>query len=216
MPQIFHRSFNVISKVVIFGAVLILAAIIWMAYEVTWSPYSTEVGLAVDQPVQFSHEHHAGLLGIDCRYCHTSVTQSSFAGLPSTKTCMNCHSQIWVNSPMLRPVRESYETNTPIAWNRVNNVRDFCYFTHASHVNKGVGCTTCHGAIDHMPLTWKSSSLYMKWCLDCHREPERFIRPRDEVFNMQWQPPPDQLERGRRLVEEYNVHAYTHCSTCHR
>ena len=215
MPQIFHRSFNTISKVSIFGAVFFLAGLGYVTAKITRSSYSTDVEVAVDQPVPFSHQHHAGGLGIDCRYCHTSVEYSSFAGLPPTKTCMNCHSQIWAHSPLLRPVRDSYRSGQSIAWNRVHNLADFVYFDHSIHVKKGVGCSTCHGRVDRMPLTWKANSLHMEWCLECHREPERHVRPRDKVFDMAWEPD-NQLEMGRKLVKEYRIRSLTSCSTCHR
>ena len=132
-----------------------------------------------EQPIPFSHAHHVGGLGIDCRYCHTSVETSSFAGIPPTKTCMNCHSQIWSTSPTLEPVRESFRTGVSIQWTRVNDLPDYVYFNHSIHVNKGIGCESCHGRVDRMPLTWQENSLQMDWCLDCHRDPGKHIRPRD-------------------------------------
>jgi hypothetical protein len=216
MPQIFHRSFNTLSKVSIFGAVFILAALGWVVAAVYRSPYVTAADVARLQPVPFSHEHHAGRLGIDCRYCHTTVEESPFAGIPPTKTCMNCHSQMWVGSEMLEPVRESYRAGKSIAWERVHNLPQFVYFDHSIHLNKGVGCATCHGRVDRMPLTRQAQSLQMEWCLACHREPERFVRPREEVFNMSWEPPADQLALGRELVKEYHIRSLTSCSTCHR
>ncbi len=140
-----------------------------MLYAIELSPIYTRVNEAREQPVPFSHKHHAGELGIDCRYCHTSVEKSSFAGLPPTQTCMTCHSQIWTNAPMLEPVRASYRDDKSIAWTRVNALPDFVYFDHSIHVSKGIGCTTCHGQVAEMPLTWKANTLYMSWCLDCHR-----------------------------------------------
>jgi len=179
----------------------------------------TGVGVARRQPVPFSHKHHVGDDGIDCRYCHTSVEESAFAGIPPTKTCMNCHTQIWADSPMLEPVRESWRTGRSLEWVRVHKLADFVYFNHSIHVNKGVGCSTCHGRVDQMPLIAKANSLYMEWCLECHRAPERFVRPREYVFSMEYQPPEDQLSLGRKLVKEYRIQstAYlTSCSTCHR
>jgi hypothetical protein len=183
---------------------------------ITRSSYVTEAGVARAQPVPFSHKHHVGDNGIDCRYCHTSVETSSFAGIPSTKICMNCHSQIWADSPTLEPVRESFRTGKSIEWTRVHNLPGFVYFDHSIHVKKGVGCTTCHGQVDQMPLMWRENSLYMEWCLECHREPERFVRPRGFVFSVSWQPPPDQSALGRRLVQEYKIQRMTSCSVCHR
>ena len=153
----------------------------------------------------FSHKHHAGELGIDCRYCHTSVEKSSFAGLPPTQTCMTCHSQIWTNAPMLEPVRASYRDNKSIAWTRVNALPDFVYFDHSIHVSKGVGCTTCHGPVAEMPLTWQANTLYMAWCLDCHREPEKFVRPKSKCLIRDYVTPSNQAELGAKLVKEYKI-----------
>jgi hypothetical protein len=226
MPQIFHRSFNTLSLVSIYGAVFLLAGAGWALSVFVRSSYATNVGLTQNQPVPFSHQHHVSELGIDCRYCHTSVEESHFAGIPPTKTCMNCHSQIWVGSDMLAPVRESYRSNRSIPWQRVNKVADFCYFNHSIHVKKGVGCVTCHGRVDRMPLVWQEKSLLMEWCLDCHRQPERYVRPRDQVFNMTFSPsdltnektgqPYDQLTLGRELVEKYDIKSKITCNACHR
>lgn len=219
MSQIFHRSTNTISRFSIFGALFVLGAVIWAVAVVNRSAYVTDAGLAREQPVQFSHAHHVGGLGIDCRYCHTSVEQSAFANVPATKICMNCHAQIWNQSPMLEPVRESFRTGTSLTWVRVNDLPDFVYFDHSIHVAKGVGCDTCHGPVDRMPLMYQYASLQMEWCLECHREPERYLRPRSEVYNMQYQPPPDQLALGRELAREYRVRGadvLLSCSTCHR
>jgi hypothetical protein len=230
MPQIFHRSFNTISKANIFGAVFVMAGLGWAAGVAYRSPYVTDAHLAYVQPVPFSHQHHAGELGIDCRYCHTTVENSAFAGIPPTKTCMNCHQQIWVGSEMLRPVRESYATDESIPWQRVHNLPQFVYFNHAIHVNKGVGCVSCHGRVDEMPLTWQANTLLMEWCLECHRAPEQFLRPKKEVFNLAWQPSDvvknpatgeryDQASLGAQLVREFKVRppeVITSCSTCHR
>lgn len=218
MAQIFHPSANTVSKATIFGAVFVLAAVVAISAVYVRSSYATNVNVPVEQPVPFSHEHHVSGLGIDCRYCHSTVETSAFAGIPPTYTCMSCHSQIWSDSPTLKPVRDSLANGQPIQWNRVNNLPDYVYFNHSIHVDKGVGCVTCHGRVDQMPLTWKAQSLQMEWCLGCHREPERYIRPRDQVFNMDWQPPVDQLTLGRQLVQEYHilpVAQLTSCSTCH-
>src|SRR6478752_1648235 len=178
MSQIFHRSTNTLSRATIFGAVFIIAALGGVVYLVQGSPYVTYAGVRKPQPVPFSHQHHVTGLGIDCRYCHTSVETSSFAGIPPTKTCMNCHSQIWSTSPTLEPVRESFRTGKSIMWTRVNDLPDYVYFNHSIHVAKGVGCESCHGRVDRMPLTWQENSLQMTWCLDCHRDPSQHIRPR--------------------------------------
>ena len=216
MPQIFHRSANTISRVTIFGFVLFVGALIGVMYQIDRSPWVTEAHVAREQPLQFSHERHVAGNGIDCRYCHTSVEESSFAGIPPTKTCMNCHSQIFSNSPFLEPVRESFRTGRSIQWTRVHDLPDFVYFNHSIHVNKGVGCTTCHGQVDRMPLMWQDKSLQMEWCIDCHRRPEQYVRPREAVFSVDYTPPPDQLELGRRLVAQYQIQKLTSCSTCHR
>jgi len=216
MSQIFHRSTNTISRVSIFGAVFIVAGLLGLTAQVNRSPWVTGVRVVREQPIQFSHERHVAGNGIDCRYCHTSAEDSRFAGIPPTKTCMNCHSQIFANSPFLEPVRASFATGKPIQWTRVNDLPDFVYFDHSIHINKGVGCTTCHGPVDRMPLMWQAQTLQMEWCLDCHRNPEQYVRPRDAVFRVDYQPPANQRELGRRLVEEYQIQKLTSCSTCHR
>jgi Cytochrome c7 and related cytochrome c len=216
MAQIFHRSTNTISRVSVFGGIGIIVVLVATLAAINRSSYVTEVGVARSQPVQFSHKHHVGDDGIDCRYCHTSVEESSFAGIPSTKICMNCHTQIWAESPILEPVRESFRTGKSLEWTRVHNLPGFVYFDHSIHVHKGVGCTTCHGRVDQMPLMWRENTLYMEWCLECHRNPERFVRPREQVFNMDWQPPSDQIVLGQKLVQEYKIAQLTSCSVCHR
>jgi hypothetical protein len=216
VPQIFHRSANTLSRVSIFGALFFATGLFTVLGILFRSPYETGVGVPIQQPVPFSHKHHVGDEGFDCRYCHTSVEDSAFAGIPSTAICMNCHSQIWAQSPALALVRESFETGAPIAWNRVNDLPDFAYFDHSLHIQKGFGCETCHGRVDQMPLLWKANSLQMEWCLDCHRHPERFVRPRESVFEMGWHPTGSQGTLGPRLVSEYHIEIKTSCSTCHR
>ena len=180
----------------------------------------------------FSHEHHVAAIGIDCRYCHTSVETSSFAGIPPTKTCMNCHSQIWTGAALLEPVRESFRTGKSLVWNRVNDLPDFVYFDHSIHINKGVGCNTCHGPVDRMPLMFNYNSLQMEWCIECHRNPAKALRPRDQVFNMRYQQPTedlpvvvdgtsftDQETLGKYLMGKYHLRSamdITSCNTCHR
>ena len=218
MSQIFHPAMNTVAKASIFGAVFIIGFIAWVASGVTRSSYITNEGLAKTQPVPFSHEHHVNGLGIDCRYCHTSVEKSSFAGIPPTKTCMTCHSQIWTNAAMLQPVRESWNTGTPLRWIRVNDLPDYVYFNHSIHIAKGVGCNTCHGPVDQMPLMYQAKTLQMEWCLNCHRQPELYVRPKDQVFNMKYVPPSDQLALGTELVKQNHVNKdqLTNCSICHR
>ena len=217
--QIFHRSTNTIAKVSIFGAIFFLGFFTWVYSTLLRSSYVTGQGVIRKQPVPFSHQHHVAGLGIDCRYCHTSVEKSAFAGIPTTEICMNCHKQIWTNAELLEPVRSSFATNTPIQWNRVHDLPDFVYFNHSVHVAKGIGCATCHGQVDRMPLMYQEASLQMQWCLDCDRNPGKNVRPREEVFNLQWQPPSDPREAKllqAKLVKDYNVKSLTSCSTCHR
>jgi hypothetical protein len=219
MSQIFHRSTNTFARITIFGAVFILAFLTWVFTELDRSNYSTRATEARDQPVPFSHAHHVGGIGIDCRYCHTTVETSGFANIPPTKTCMNCHSQIWVTSPTLEPVRASFRDDKSISWTRVNDLPDYVYFNHSIHVNKGVGCETCHGRVDKMPLTAQDNTLEMEWCLNCHRNTEKYIRPREFITTMGYQPASDQEEIGRRLHDEYKIQDVRHltsCSTCHR
>ena len=203
------------------GSVIFFFGFWGVVYAVYWSPYTTEVNVPLAQPAPFSHKHHVGGLGLDCRYCHTSVEKSSFAGLPPTETCMTCHSQVWKDAPVLAPVRESLATGIPIHWKRVNDLPDFVFFNHSIHVQKGVGCSSCHGPVDQMPITWKAHSFYMRWCLQCHSQPEKYLRPRDQIFNTEWKPPPDQLERGKELLATYHISKtrlaqLTDCSMCHR
>ena len=219
MPQIFSRGASTLARVSVIGGPLTLAGVIWICLIFIRSSYGTAEGIVRVQPVPFSHEHHVGVLGIDCRYCHTTVETSAYAGVPPTKTCMNCHSQIWVGSAMLEPVRESYRTGKSLHWQRVYDLPGFVYFDHSIHIHKGVGCTSCHGRIDEMPFMYQAPSLLMEWCLDCHRKPERHLRPVSEVFNVKWQPPPDQLEQGRELAKKYQLrdtHFLTSCTVCHR
>jgi hypothetical protein len=219
MSQIFHRNTNVYSRLSILAALGVAAVLGGTVGLLHLSGYNTRQAIFVEQPIQFSHAHHVGGMGIDCRYCHTSVEESAFANIPPTKTCMNCHSQIWTGAPILEPVRASFRDNTPLRWTRVHDLPDFVYFNHSIHVKKGVGCATCHGPVDRMPLMYQNASLDMAWCLDCHRNPARYVRPRDQVFNMAWERPGDDPGLGARLVKEYkiaSVEQLTSCSTCHR
>jgi Cytochrome c7 and related cytochrome c len=230
--QIFPRSSNAIARASLFATVFVVAALFGVLALLQRSSYITYAGVRKQQPVPFSHQHHVTGLGIDCRYCHTSVEQSSFAGIPPTKTCMNCHAQIWTNAAFLEPVRESFRTGKSIEWTRVNQLPNFVYFNHSIHINKGVGCDTCHGPIDRMPLVYQYESLQMEFCLDCHRAPEKYLRPREQVFNMRYTPPSSespvvvggtkyesQLELGTALKQQYrvrSVNGITSCNTCHR
>jgi hypothetical protein len=214
MPQIFHRSFNTLSLVSIYGSVFLLMVAGWALSLFVRSSYATNVGIAREQPVPFSHQHHVNELGIDCRYCHTSVEDSAFAGIPPTKTCMNCHSQIWTGSQMLAPVRNSYRSDESLPWQRVHKLGDFCYFDHSIHIAKGVGCVTCHGRVDQMPLVWQEKTLLMEWCLDCHRQPEKYVRPRDQVYNMTYER--KDPKEGIELVKQYEIKSKMSCNACHR
>ena len=187
MAQLFHPTSNVLSKLTIVGIIMAVPLLGASVYAINMV-YGYKYYVPVEQPVQFSHKHHVGDDGIDCRYCHTSVEKGASAGMPATHTCMSCHSQIWTDSPELQAVRASYTSGQPIRWNRVHDMPDFVYFNHSIHIKKGVGCETCHGRMDEKPLVWKSHTMTMAWCLDCHREPEKFIRPREAVFTMGWRP----------------------------
>lgn len=240
MRQLFPRSANDYARMSLVLILLLLAGIAWGGVLLHKSGYRTGEGLFLHQPVPFSHEHHVSGLGIDCRYCHTSVEVSSSAGMPPTATCMSCHKQIWTNAELLEPVRESWRTGTPIQWERVHDLPDYVYFNHAVHVKKGVGCNECHGDVAKMPLVRQVESLDMQWCLDCHFDPEERIRPRDKVFETDYdvaRPTPEDLrtvgleppdpddphaepvdlaEYRARLAEMYDVESLTSCSVCHR
>jgi hypothetical protein len=216
VAQIFHRSTNAIARVTILGAVFILAIVTWLLMVIFRSDYFTEARVVREQPVPFSHKHHVADVGLDCRFCHTPVETSAFAGLPPTETCMSCHSQIFAESPVLEPVRASLRNGTPLQWTRVHDLPDFVYFDHSIHLKKGVGCSSCHGAVDQMPLMWRENTLLMEWCLACHRAPEKYVRPREAVFRMDWAPPANQEEVGRQLVAQYKIRRLTDCYTCHR
>jgi Cytochrome c7 and related cytochrome c len=229
MPQLFHRGTNTLARLSILLGLLVAGGAGWFLLEVNRTPFITQAYVAREQPVQFSHKHHVGDDGIDCRYCHTTVETTASAGMPATKTCMNCHSQLFANSPYLEIVRESWRSGQPIKWVRVHDLPDFVYFNHSIHVNKGVGCSTCHGRVDLMPLMWNVASLNMEWCLECHRNPENFIRPKEKITEMVWPPRGtdskefpngwNQAVEGPRLVKEYKIQpkdVMTSCSTCHR
>ncbi len=219
MAQVFHRAANNVAKISIVVAV-VLAGVAGFAYtQIARSSYLTGRYMEKQQPVQFSHKHHVGDDGIDCRYCHTAVETSYSAGIPPTQTCMNCHSQIWADSPYLEPVRASYRDNKPIEWERVHDLPEYAYFNHSIHIAKGVGCSTCHGQIDNMPAVYQENTLQMEWCLQCHREPEKYIRPKSEIYNMQWQDGDLSVEERTQLKADYKIRSkemMTSCSTCHR
>ncbi len=219
MPQIFHPSANTLSRLSILVALVAAAGSVTIFYLIMRSPYQTQVKVIPTQPIPFPHEHHVRGLGLDCRYCHTSVEESSFAGLPPTHTCMTCHSQIWTKAPMLEPVRQSLASKKPIHWQRVHNLPDFVYFNHSIHVQKGVGCASCHGPVQKMSLTWKDQPMNMEWCLTCHQKPEAHLREKRDVFNMEYSPSEEeQLSLGKDLVRRNNVPVdrMSNCSVCHR
>ena len=219
MAQIFHRSTNFISRLSVFGGLLLAGLGVSGVIGFARTGYWTNQNVTREQPVQFSHKHHVGDDGIDCRYCHTGVETSATAGIPPTKTCMSCHSQIWLNAEMLQPVRDSFASGKSLEWTRVHDLPDFVYFNHSIHVSKGVGCSTCHGTVNQMPLIFQASNLQMQWCLDCHRNTAAALRPMDQVFNMDWKAPADQQKIGEQFAKERNIRTVeelTSCSTCHR
>lgn len=216
MPQIFSRGANTLARAGLALGLMAAVGVVSLLVIIGRSSYMTRAQEFVEQPLQFSHARHVGENGIDCRYCHTSVETSSFAGIPPTQTCMTCHSQLWVTSPILEPVRASLREDRSLRWTRVHDLPDFVYFDHSIHVKKGVGCETCHGRVDQMPLMYQENSLQMEWCLGCHRAPEEFVRPREEVFTMGYRPPEAQAVLGPELVREYAIQSLTSCSTCHR
>lgn len=219
MAQIFKKSANNIAKIIMILAV-VAAGTAYFAYsQLARSSYITGQYLEVQQPVQFSHKHHVGDDGIDCRYCHQTVETTASAGMPPTQTCMNCHSQIWADSPYLEPVRASFRDDKPILWERVHKLPEYAYFNHSIHVAKGVGCSTCHGQVDNMPALFQENTLQMEWCIACHRNPEKFIRPKKEIFNMKWQDGDIDATEREQLKADYKIRSkemMTSCSTCHR
>jgi hypothetical protein len=218
MAQLFKQRANALARLTVVGVPLLIVAASVTLFAFARSDFWTRVDVPLEQPVPFSHKHHVGDDGIDCRYCHTSVENSSFAGIPPTETCMTCHSQIWKDAPVLQPVRQSWQTGAPIKWVRVHDLPDYVYFDHSIHVNKGIGCATCHGQVNEMPLTFKTQELYMRWCLNCHRDPAKFVRPKDQIFNMAYARSAGQSSLGQQLLATNHVHTQglTDCYTCHR
>jgi Cytochrome c7 and related cytochrome c len=217
MAAIFDQGANLAAKMAVLSATLLFVLLVCWWWFWPQSDYARHVSWIVEQPVPFSHKHHVAGLGIDCRFCHTSVEVSSTAGLPPTYTCMTCHSQVWTGAALLAPVRDSLANNKPIAWNRVNDLPDYVYFNHSIHIAKGVGCASCHGEVDRMALTYKAKTLTMQFCLDCHRNPAPNLRPRNEIYNMEWRrtkdtPSPDALLAGYHI----GGRNLTDCSICHR
>jgi len=234
MANIFHPASNVLARASIVAGAAAPLALILAGSQISHT-YSAKLMVPLEQPVPFSHEHHSNELGIACQYCHQGAEKSPFAPIPPTETCMSCHSQIWTNSPLLEPVRESYRTGIPLKWNKVHDVPDFVYFPHNVHVAKGVPCQHCHGNINQMQITWKVHPLHMAWCLECHRAPEKYIRPRDEVYNFAYDieaaaakywdqtgrtgaPPTSQAQLGSILTRDYKINKkqLSDCWICHR
>jgi hypothetical protein len=216
-PFVFPRWANktrALAGVLLGAAPLYLTGLVWYGA----SPKTTDVGYEPKQPVPYSHALHAGQLGLDCRYCHNTVEQAAHAAIPATQTCMNCHETVHTKSEKLAPVRASWETNEPVEWVKVHDLPDYVYFNHSAHVTRGVGCVTCHGRVDQMEEVFQQEPLSMSWCLDCHRNPEKNLRPPAEATNMTWAPPDgqDPIEYGKMLREKNHLNPSTDCSTCHR
>jgi hypothetical protein len=219
MAQLFKRRANAIARTALVGGFLAFGGTCAGMFVFGRSDFWTRTEAPLDQPVPFSHEHHVAGLGIDCRYCHTSVEESPFAGLPPTETCMTCHSQIWKDAPVLRPVRDSLLAGKPLRWTRVYDLPDYVFFDHSIHINKGIGCASCHGRIDRMPITWQVQPLYMRWCLECHRNPEKNLRPKSEVFDVDYNSRQKNADvRSSELARQNHVTqaGLTDCYTCHR
>ena len=219
MAQLFRPGADAILRLVLLTGVALVAGVPVVIAGIVRSNYVTGVGVAPDQPVPFSHKHHSGELAIDCRYCHTTVEKAATPTIPPTHTCMTCHSQIWTGSDMLKPVRDSYSQDKPLEWVRLNRLPSYVYYNHSVHVTKGIGCSTCHGAVTDMQLTYRANAFEMQFCLNCHREPERWVRPKEQVWQMDWTPPANQAALGRELVAQYHIQGgnrLTECGICHR
>lgn len=211
MAQLFLPSANHRVRFALWGVLVGLALLAGVAYALAESDWSTGVDRYSEQPVPFSHAHHVGGVGLDCRYCHATAEVAAFAGMPTTETCMHCHAQLLADAPMLAPIRESWATGRPIAWRRVYDLPDFAYFDHSAHVHEGIGCETCHGRVDRMPLVRQTVDLSMKWCVDCHRDPSPHQRPVSAVFAMGWEP-----GDGPATAEHEHEDPHLSCSECHR
>lgn len=219
VAQIFSRTADTRFRAVVLLLLGLALGSLVVAEVWARSQWGTETARTPIQPVPFSHKHHAGDLGIDCRYCHSTVETAASAGYPPTHVCMTCHSQLWTNADMLAPVRESLARDIPLHWQRIARVPDYVYFRHDIHIAKGVACVECHGRIDRMPLTYRAKAFSMKFCLDCHRDPAPHLRPQQAVFNMEWTPPPDEEATEQKLMRLYKIHGpatLTQCGVCHR
>lgn len=217
MGQIFKPRANTIGRIALAVIAFIPIGILLLHAALMNSPWSTGENYTPQQPVPFSHKHHVTEDGIDCRYCHFSVERSAIAGVPPTEVCMSCHAHLWTDAKVLAPVRASYATGTPLHWQQVNRLPGYVYFDHSIHIAKGIGCTTCHGAIGQMPLTYQARNLTMGWCLSCHRNPAPYLRPKDKIFALDWKPETDRKVLAMR-IKHYGIDTrhITECSTCHR
>nr|ANC58132.1 cytochrome c7 [Candidatus Methylacidiphilum infernorum] len=218
MGNLFSRSSNDLPPKIVLG-IVVLGFLFVLAISYYFTPKYSRVGYMPTQPIPFDHALHAGQLGLDCRFCHSYVEKSGFSNLPTTQTCMNCHRQIKMDSPKLAPLRESWEMGKPIKWVRIHQLPDYVYFDHSAHVNRGVSCVSCHGKVNRMKEVYHDKPLSMSWCLDCHRNPEYFVRPQDKVFDMDWRPEDEgkeQIKMGKTLVKERGIHPPENCDACHR
>jgi len=215
LAQIFPKWTNKLPPVVAAGLLLALLAVVGFFWYFG-SPMYTDVGYQPVQPVPYSHKLHAGDMGMDCRYCHTAVERSTVAMVPPTQTCMNCHTLVLPESELLKPVMKSWSEGTPIPWVKIHKVPDYAYFDHSAHLRVGVGCASCHGRIDQMEVVQQDQPLSMGWCLECHRNPDMSLRPIDQITNMSWTPPVNQLELAAKFKLERNINPPTNCSGCHR
>lgn len=213
--QIFPKWTNQLPLVVIISKAILLTGIVFI-FVYWFTPKHLEVGYQPKQPIPFSHKLHSGELGMDCRYCHSNVNKAAHSNIPTTETCMNCHSQIKKDSPEIAKIHESYYSNKPIKWVKVHMLPDYAYFNHSRHVNSGISCVNCHGRVDQMEVVYQAKRLSMGWCLECHRAPEKFLRPKDKVYQLDWEPEEDQITLGLKLKETYNINPKEHCSVCHR
>ena len=211
-PKWVDRLRDVLLVIVLGVLPVYLVTLVWYGF----SPKTTDVGYAPVQPIPYSHALHAGQMGIDCRYCHNTVGVAAHAAIPPTQTCMNCHAKIRATSPKLALLRESYTTGKPVPWVKVHDLPDYAYFNHSAHVTRGVGCVECHGRVDKMEVVYQAKPLSMGWCLDCHRNPDRYLRPPSEVTNMAWTPEGDPAAYGAQLRAAANLNPSQDCSTCHR
>ena len=216
MSQLFRPSANNLARASILGGVVLLGGIGFAVLAFERSPWVTRQGVVMEQPIPFSHDHHVAQIGIDCRYCHTSVEVAASAGIPPTATCMNCHNMLFTNADMLEPVRASLREEKPLEWNRVHDLPDFAFFNHSVHLANGMGCSTCHGKVHEMQLMFRENTLQMNWCIDCHKNPAPHVRPKDKLFDTTWDPASLSDEERATLVAEYDLQPKLSCSTCHR